>query len=192
MQEQEKQQIRKALVDYCDNKGGQNKAANMMQGVSSATISQVINDKWEMISDDMWRSISSQIDYDASSWVVVETRGYARMYSMLQDAQDNALVFAITGEAGCGKTEAIKSYGSRHLNVYHLSCSEYWNRKYFMAELLLAMGIDSTGCTVSEMMVDIIYNLKKRYAPLLILDEADKLSDQVLYFFISLYNELED
>jgi hypothetical protein len=29
-------------------------------------------------------------------------------------------------------------------------------------------------------------------SPLLILDEADKLSDQVLYFFITLYNQLED
>ena len=26
----------------------------------------------------------------------------------------------------------------------------------------------------------------------MVLDEADKLSDQVLYFFISLYNKLED
>ncbi|MEG2600007.1 MAG: ATP-binding protein [Muribaculaceae bacterium] len=192
MQEQEKQQIRKALRDFCTNKGSQNKAANALQGVSSATISQVLNSNWELITDEMWRTIASQIGYDPRAWVVVETRGYQRMYSMLQDAQDNALVFAITGDAGCGKTEAIKSYASTHRNTYNLSCSEYWNRKYFMAELLLAMGIDSTGCTVSEMMVDIIYNLKKRYAPLLILDEADKLSDQVLYFFISLYNELED
>ena len=31
-----------------------------------------------------------------------------------------------------------------------------------------------------------------RQSPLLILDEADKLSDQVLYFFITIYNQLED
>jgi hypothetical protein len=29
-------------------------------------------------------------------------------------------------------------------------------------------------------------------SPLIILDEADKLSDQVLYFFITLYSQLED
>ncbi len=61
-----------------------------------------------------------------------------------------------------------------------------------MAELLQCMGIDSTGCTVPEMMSDIILALKKKETPLVVLDEADKLSDQVLYFFIRLYNKLED
>lgn len=42
------------------------------------------------------------------------------------------------------------------------------------------------------MMSDIILALKKKETPLVVLDEADKLSDQVLYFFISLYNKLED
>lgn len=140
----------------------------------------------------MWRTIASQIGYDPRAWVVVETRGYKRMYGLLQDAQDNSLVFAVTGDAGCGKSEAIKSYAASNRNVYNLSCSEYWNRKHFMAELLQCMGIDSTGCTVPEMMSDIILALKKKETPLVVLDEADKLSDQVLYFFISLYNKLED
>lgn len=188
----EKQQIKAKLADFCEIKGGQNKAANVLRSVSAATISQVLNDNWELIADEMWRTIASQIGYDASAWVVVETRGYKRMYKLLQEAQDNSMVFAVTGDAGCGKSEAIKSYAGNNRMVYNLSCSEYWNRKYFMTELLQCMGIDSTGCTVSEMMSDIILALKKRENPLVVLDEADKLSDQVLYFFISLYNKLED
>ena len=43
----------------------------------------------------------------------------------------------------------------------------------------------------SEMMDDIVDTLKRKDAPLIVLDEADKLTDQVLYFFISLYNQLE-
>lgn len=192
MKTTEKQQIKAKLAEYCEIKGGQNKAANAMLGVSSATISQVLNDNWELISEEMWRTIASQIGYDPRAWVVVETRGYKRMYGLLQDAQDNAVVFAVTGDAGCGKSEAIKSYAANNRNVYNLSCSEYWNRKHFMVELLQCMGIDSTGSTVPEMMSDIILALKKKESPLVVLDEADKLSDQVLYFFISLYNKLED
>lgn len=192
MKEVEKQNIKTKLSEFCVIKGGQNKASNAMRGVSSATISQVLNDNWELISDEMWRTIASQIGYDARAWVVVETRGYKRMYGLLQNAQDVALVFAVIGDAGCGKSEAIKSYAANNRNVYNLSCSEYWNRKQFMIELLQCMGIDSTGCTVSEMMSDIILALKKRENPLVVLDEADKLSDQVLYFFITLYNKLED
>lgn len=188
----EKQQIKAKLAEFCEIKGGQNKAAASLRAVSSATISQVLNGNWELIADEMWRTIASQIGYDPRAWVVVETRGYKRMYGLAQDAQDNALVFAVTGDAGCGKSEAIKSYAANNRNVYNLSCSEYWNRKHFMTELLQCMSIDGAGCTVSEMMSEIILALKKRENPLVVLDEADKLSDQVLYFFISLYNKLED
>ena len=45
--------------------------------------------------------------------------------------------------------------------------------------------------SVSEQMDTIVEALNSADAPLIILDEADKLRDQVLYFFISLYNSLE-
>lgn len=191
MKVSEKQQIRAKLAEFCESKGSQNKAATTLQ-ISSGTVSQMLNENWDLINDDMWRHVAGQVGYDPRAWTVVETRGYRRMYDILDDAQANALVFAVTGDAGCGKSEAIKSYERANRNVYNLSCSEYWNRKQFMTELLQAMSIDSTGSTVSEMMGDIIIALKKKAGPLIILDEADKISDQVLYFFISLYNKLED
>ena len=45
--------------------------------------------------------------------------------------------------------------------------------------------------TVSEQMDAIVEELQTVEKPLVVLDEADKLSDQVLYFFISLYNQLK-
>ena len=54
------------------------------------------------------------------------------------------------------------------------------------------MSVEHSGYTVAEMMEEIVTVLKKQDTPLIVLDEADKLSDQVLYFFISLYNALED
>lgn len=195
MKTTEKQQIKAKLAEFCEIKGGQNRAANTLRGVSASTVSQVLNGNWDLISEEMWRTIASQVGYDPRAWVVVETRGYKRMYGLLRDAQENALVLAVTDDAGCGKSEAIKSYAAANRNVYNLSCSEYWNRKRFTEELLRAMGADSagsTGSTVADMMDDIIHALKKRETPLVVLDEADKLGDQVLYFFISLYNKLED
>ncbi|MDR2556270.1 MAG: ATP-binding protein [Bacteroidales bacterium] len=191
MKKIEKNEIKQKLAEYCELKGSQNKAANSL-GISPATVTQILSENWDLISAEMWRNIASQIGYDSRSWVVVETRGYKRMYELLSDAQENALVFAVIGDAGCGKSEAIKSYAGRHKQVFNLSCSEYWNRKIFMSELLQSMGVDYTGCTVGEMMHEIISTLKKLENPLIVLDEADKLSDQVLYFFISIFNKLED
>ena len=68
----------------------------------------------------------------------------------------------------------------------------FFHGKQFLTELLQAMGVEATGSTVAEMMSEAILTLKRKATPIIILDEADKLSDQVLYFFISLYNKLED
>lgn len=192
MQKDEREQIVARLKDYCVQKGSQNKAANSLNGVSSATVSKVLAGDWDTISDEMWRSIASQIGHETKGWQIAETRAYKRMAFLLNNAKTDSLVMAVTGDAGCGKTEAIKNYTAANRNVYHLCCSEYWNRRTFMGKLLQCMGVDYTGSTVSDMMDDIIDNLKRKERPLIVLDEADKLTDQVFYFFISLYNQLED
>ena len=67
-----------------------------------------------------------------------------------------------------------------------LSCSEYWNRKEFLGELLQSLGTEPGGSTVADMMREAIRQLKRREGVLIVLDEADKLSDQVLHFFITI------
>lgn len=191
MTQKEKQSIAQQLGEYCAQKGSQNKAARSLRGVSPGTISQMLSGNWELISDEMWRNVASQTGHEASGWSVVETRAWRRMTSVLEDARSGSMVFAVIGDAGTGKTEAVRGYTSSHTGVYHLCCSEFWNRRHFMAELLRSLGAESGG-TVTEMMADAVQILKRKERPLLILDEADKLSDQVLYFFISLYNALED
>ena len=193
MTNNEKQSIAARLRAYVATKGSQNQAARTLQQVSGATISQVLNGNWDLISDEMWRTIASQIGYDANGWQVIRTAGYNRMYDILRDAQQNALVFAVTGDAGCGKSQAIKQYAAENQNVVVLSCSEYWNRKLFLNELLRALGrTDYIGNTVGEMVSEAMLRLKRLDNVVLVLDEADKLNYQVLHFFITIYNQLED
>ena len=193
MTDNEKKQISEQLRAYCDQKGSQNKAAASLNGVSSATISKILSEQWGTIADDMWRSIAGQIGAGktAEGWQLVPTRAYKTMTFTLESAQRDALVMGVIGEAGSGKTEAIKTYTAGGRNVYHLVCSEYWNRRTFMAKVLQTMGVTYSGSTVADMMDTIVDTLKRKESPLIVLDEADKLSDQVLYFFISLYNQLE-
>lgn len=191
MTNEQKQQISEQLRAYVEQKGSGNKAAASMNGVSSATVSKVLSGKWDTISDDMWRSIAAQCGHKAEGWKLVETRAYKAMTFTLENAQRDSLVMAVIGEAGSGKTEAIKNYAAGGRNVYHLVCSEYWNRRTFMAKVLQSMGEIYSGTTVADMMDAIVDTLKRKESPLIVLDEADKLSDQVLYFFISLYNQLE-
>lgn len=193
MTTEQKKQITEQLRAYCGQKGSQNKAANSLNGVSSATISKVLAGNWDTIADDMWRSIAAQTgSHEAKGWQVVKTRAYEVMTFTLRSVQTDSLTAAVIGGAGSGKTEAIKNYTAAGRNVYHLVCSEYWNRRTFMAKVLQTMGVAYSGNTVADMMEAIVDTLKRKESPLIVLDEADKLSDQVLYFFISLYNQLED
>lgn len=188
----EKEAIAAKLRAYVDSKESQNAAAKSLRGVSAATVSQMLNGKWELIADDMWRTVANQIGYDPRRWSVVPTEGYTRMTQVLTDAQRHSLVMAVVGDAGCGKSQAIKTYAEQNRGVIALSCSEYWNRKEFLGELLQNLGVEPGGTTVADMVREAIRQLKRREGVLIVMDEADKLSDQVLHFFITIYNKLED
>lgn len=190
MTRDEKRLIAERLKEYCENMGSQAKAAKSLENISTATISKMLTGDWEKISEELWRATAAQIGHDMSQWRIVETKGYKRITFLMDHAKTDSLVMAVTGVAGCGKTEAIKSYTSAHRNVYHLMCSEYWNRPTFIQKLLKALG-ENVGGGVGEQMDEIVKVLNGQDSPLIILDEADKLRDQVLYFFISLYNSLE-
>lgn len=190
--ETNKQQISERAQEYVERFGSQNKAANSLKGVSPATLSQVLNNNWELVSDEMWRNIGAQVGWSENEWVAVETRDFKVLTSILSDAQLHSNVFAVTAEAGTGKSFTLKTYAHNNKRAYLLQCAEYWNRKMFMQELLTAMGRDYSGFTVAEMMAEVVRGLKVQDKPIILLDEADKLSDQVLYFFITLYNMLED
>ena len=192
MENLKKQQIANALRTYCDRYASQNKAANSLKNVSAATISQMLNGNWDLIKDEMWRNVAAQIGYKENKWATVETSVYQRMMAILKDAKASSLVIGVTGDAGTGKTFTCKQFAESNKQVYLLCCNEYWNRKLFLTTLLTALGCDYRGFTVGEMMAEAVRVLKMQESPLIILDEADKLSDQVLYFFITLYNQLED
>lgn len=194
-----KKQVQEKLGEYINrfpkpnsNEGSQNKAANSLKGVSASLLSNIMTDKWDLISETMWRNVASQIGHSSKEWVCVETTDFKIISQFLNDAQQNSNVFAMTGDAGSGKSKTFELYIQDNKNSYLLSCAEYWNRKEFLVQLLTAMGVDYSGFTVAEMMNEIVKKLKSQQDPLIILDEADKLPDTVLYFFITLYNRLED
>jgi Cdc6-like AAA superfamily ATPase len=187
-----KKQVQEKLTAYIAQKGSQNKAAHSLNGVSSALLSQIINDNWDQISETMWRNVASQIGHSSKEWVCVQTTDYKLITGYLNDAKQDQEVFAITGDAGSGKSKAFELYKEANNNTYLLSCSEYWNRKEFLVQLMMSIGIDATGLSIAEMVRESMEKILKKGEPLIILDEADKLSDTVLYFFITIYNKLEE
>jgi hypothetical protein len=189
---EQKQQIADDLRQYIAQRAGgsANKASKMLSGVSNAYLSLMMSGKWTDISDDAWRNVAKQMINQSAEWQIVDTQATQLLTHLFMDAKNHANTFGITAEAGSGKSLTCSQIEEVD-NVFVVSCAEFFNRKTFLAELLTKMGKDSGGFTVNEMMVKIISHVNKVDRPLIILDEADKLTDQVFYFFITLYNQLE-
>lgn len=190
--EPQKTEIRDRLKEFVDRVGSQNKASNVLKNVSAATLSQIINDNWERVSDEMWRNIASQIG--VKRWEPVETTFFSLFSSLLEDAQRNAFMYAVTAEAGSGKSFAARTFAATHRHAYHLVCCESWSLQLFLIEILRVLGYEQLGNNNNNgaMLSEIVRRLQAVECPVLILDEADKLRNQILYSLITLYNQLED
>jgi hypothetical protein len=190
--QEQKHAIKHRLEDYVNHIGSQNKVANSWEGVSAATLSQIRNDNWELINDSMWLKIEKYLGISSKSWNFSETSVSQKLTHVYRDSKEHSLVMAVCGSAGTGKTGTTEEHVKNNKNVFHLHCNEYWDRRWFLKELLKTMGTDPNGMVMAEMMEEVVVRLKGMDKPQIILDEADKLRDQVFYFFITLYNRLED
>nr|DAL82917.1 MAG TPA: AAA domain protein [Caudoviricetes sp.] len=189
----EKGQIQECLRQYAAKYPSQNKAAQSLTGTSSATVSSILQGKWENISDDMWRNLAAQIGVTgATDWQVVETKAYQEMALVMRDAQAVKNVTWIVGEAGCGKTTTARLYAGENNGVFYILCSEDMKKSDFVREIARRIGQRTEGYSVRELLDRIIDDLIQMEAPLLLFDEADKLPERVFHYFIDLYNRLED
>ena len=195
MTNNEKQLIADKLRAYVAKYASQNKAVASMKGTSAGTVSNILNGKWENISEDMWRKVSDQVksvgDKDGG-WQIVETQAFHDITLALRDAQDYKNVTWVVGEAGSGKTTTARIFGEENKEVFYILCSEDLHKGDFVREIATKMGIRTDGYTVRELWITIQDELIQMDAPLLVFDEADKLIESVFQYFISLYNKIED
>ena len=186
----DKQKVIKALGELVERKGSQDKAAKSLKGVSSATISLILSGRGEEVRERMWQNLATQLEI-GNEWVIADTLQTMQLRALLEDAQSESLVMSVVAPAGTGKTQTSKLYESENKEVYRLACSEFWTKNDFVDELLRSLGESGLGYTKRERMSKAIEALRRKNSPLIVFDEFDKLSDNVWFFFITLYNELE-
>lgn len=189
---QDKDAIRDALMAYCENFPSRNRASESLQGVSAAVVSQILNTKYESISDDMFSRIAAQIGFSFEHWTICESENFRLATYVLADAQMYKNVTWMVGDAGCGKTTAAIEFRRTHRNVFYILCSEDMERSDFVREIAKQVGAptDSTS-NLRDMLDYALGMIGFLQNPLLIFDEGDKLTDCVLNYFISIYNRLE-
>lgn len=192
----QKKEIAVLLKQYVERKKSQGHsqavAADMLQNISEATVIGILQNKWQSISDDMWRNVGVQVGWRKKQNSFVNTLNTLLLMTMFNAAKEHGEMIAVTGEAGTGKTFTARFFcdSMKGKNAWFIQCAEYWNKKQFLVEILKSMGKNHEGLNVYQLMEKIVYELRKQDEPVLIFDEVDKLRPEILLFFITLYNKL--
>jgi DNA transposition AAA+ family ATPase len=170
------------------------KVAAQIGGISEATIGHIRSGRWregaQLVSAEKFQKVATWLGID-NDWVVVRAdHNFKKVQGICEEAQLNSESFAISAAPGNSKTESAYDYASTHKNVFFLGCAAHWTKKVFLQKLLLAMGQQLTaGQGLAAMCDRIVNKLNGINKPLIILDEADKLSDRIFQFFITFYND---
>lgn len=192
LSKQDKDAIREALLEYCGNYPSQNRASESLSGVSAATVSQICNQKYTSISDDMFSRIAAQIGFSMDRWTLTESNAFQRITFAMSDAQAYKNTTWVVGDAGCGKTTAAIEYRRTHRNVFYILCSEDMRKSDFVREIAKQVGAPVDGTNLRDILEYAISMIAFLQNPLIIFDEGDKLTDSVFSYFISIYNRLEN
>ena len=103
LSKQDKDAIRDALLEYCGNYPSQNRASESLNGVSAATVSQICNQKYTSISDDMFSRIAAQIGFSMDRWTLTESNAFQRITFAMSDAQAYKNTTWVVGDAGAAR-----------------------------------------------------------------------------------------
>jgi DNA transposition AAA+ family ATPase/predicted XRE-type DNA-binding protein len=195
MKTETKQQISEQLkLRLTERAISQSKAANAIGNTSSTAINFIVNKKWEdddkLISAEQWNRVAAWLGINQGWNIDTTYRNYKRISNHADNCQKNSIAAAIIGEPGLGKSQTLKSFSATRSNVFYIECAEYWTKKVFLNKLKQSMGMDVEPASISDMVDDITSRLLSftEPKPLVIIDEADKLSDNILSFFNSIYN----
>jgi len=165
----------------------QNRIANRV-GVSSSTISQMVNGNWTLIKPEMWRKVKVRLRIDLD-WKIANTQMHKDLVDFMGKAQAHQMTIAFSHKAGTGKTTAFANYQKQVPEVIYVEGSRTLSKKNYLKKLLANAGQDTFGTTedLLERFIDHVSGLAK---PLIIIDQFDKLKDNTFDLFMDFYNEL--
>lgn len=196
--QEQKENLREQIVYLNKEKGeSYDKIASGLTDVSESTVYNIARGDWGKLTDKMIRKVASQLNVrfseesnKANEWQIAPTEQYNMLNGYLEAAQRESIVLTIVGDAGCGKTTTLQNYKDNNDDVCVVSCSSFWTKKIFLKEIMKAAKIKNNGGDIYDMEEAIVSEMIKRNKPLIAFDEIDKLSDSVLYFYITFYNKL--
>lgn len=182
----EKTEIQNAIQSFCDSKVISREDLALQSGVSTATISHMMAGKWQSISDRQWLKIYNYVRPAVDSSQLFNTADYVAIKNQCKAAKSDHYMTALIAAEGMGKTTALKAL-ARNENVFYVYIEFGMSARYFFLELGRVLGYQLTG-NVSQMKAKVCDILNQLVSPLLLIDEAGKISQSVLMHIHALHD----
>lgn len=174
----QKNEIQKALLDYCNAKGVSMNNLAIQMDVSSATLSKIKNDNWNSIDDQLLLKVWDYVR-PINPAKMYTTSDYNAVVNACNQAKKNHFMVGLLADTGMGKTTSLKTY-ARAENVYYIYYDSNMRPKHFFAHLGRLLGYDFEG-NMYEMVNKACDTLNTQKSPVILIDEASKLTDAMLY-----------
>lgn len=187
----------KQLIEAEKQRLGSYSAVANKCGVSDATITLILQDKYGAEGDTMLAKIAQALGYEGESvWHIVPTINSNSIMKLATDARAKSMFIAISEKAGSGKTASLKRYYTESKGgVYYVQCRE-WGKREMLRQFCKNLGVSvPSGYISNDELSELVFEYfgkRVRQKPQLIIDEADKLKPAALRFLIPLFNEHED
>jgi DNA transposition AAA+ family ATPase len=157
-------------------------------GVSDATIINIRRGNWDLISDAMLGKIRAYFRLDG--WQVRNTHNFVVITKLCDDARTNKRMLAVAGYTGAGKTTALRHYATSNAEAYYMLATVVHTKRTFLESVARCMGIVAP-MGMSDMLIAICDKLNTGSAPILIIDDAGKLSHSCLRLIQVIYDQTE-
>lgn len=175
----EKAEIKKAVNDYCRERGLSKSSFAFKCGISDATITALMKEKWDTLSKEMCLRIWNFMNSDKFN-DLYQNVDFISTVNACDKARKYKFMVGITADTGMGKTTALRTY-ARQKNVFYVSYDKTMNANQFFVSLLRELAIPFTS-TLNDMMNFAVDKLNRLEMPLLIIDEAGKLPHSMILY----------
>ena len=176
--------IIKQLKDYMARSGAsQTKVANAM-GISPATLSYFIKGTYtgdigaicDKVKD--FLEIEAQRESFKRDEGIVQTQCFKTIHKFCSLVLSHQICGMLTGEAGCGKTTALKAFAKAHPSIIFIEADHGYTAKALFDELCAELSLDDRG-SLHQKLVRVVEKLKDS-GRLIIIDEAEHLPYRAL------------
>lgn len=181
MENQEKAQLIDQLKQAIQESGlTQNKFATARLNISSAMLSQVLNN-WQsarLVGENTWNTIKKLLAREG--YKGIPTENFQKVCTACQQAYDHKAFIPVVGEGGYGKTFAMEWFkkrqeANRGFKVYYFDGSKAFTRKQFVVGLMRAVECYSEGTIADQ--IEVVREHLEGKDCVILCDEVSKLKD---------------